>query len=160
MPKTVRAQAYSLALKAMFKLPPERIHHLMMGALGALHFGYPINRVMEKKLAVHDPILGQEVFGVFFPRPLGLAAGFDKNASCADVWGAVGFGYAELGTITASPQPGNPEPRLFRLPKDKAILNRMGFNNEGAVAAAENLRHRKSRDVIGINIGKTKVVAP
>ena len=153
-----RTKAYAAALKVMFMLSPERIHHLMVNGLGALQLASPVNRVLSKKLAVQDPILSQEVFGVTFPRPLGLAAGFDKNASCADVWTAVGFGYSELGTVTASPQPGNPTPRLFRLPRDKAILNRMGFNNEGAAAVADNLRRRRSRDVIGINIGKTKVV--
>ena len=91
-----------------------------------------------------------------FPRPLGLAAGFDKNAAAADVWSPIGFGYAELGTITPKAQPGNPTPRLFRLKADKAILNRMGFNNEGALAAARNLRKRRSNDVVGINIGKNR----
>ena len=91
-----------------------------------------------------------------FPAPLGLAAGFDKNATAVDAWGAVGFGYAELGTVTPRPQPGNPAPRLFRLPEDKAILNRMGFNNDGALKVAKNLERKKSGDVVGINIGKNK----
>ncbi|WP_144413552.1 quinone-dependent dihydroorotate dehydrogenase [Corynebacterium epidermidicanis] len=143
----------------MFHLRAERIHVLMMRALTALHRATPINRALERVLPVHDVALEQEVFGVTFPRPLGLAAGFDKNASAADAWSPLGFGYAELGTVTAQAQPGNPTPRLFRLPADKAILNRMGFNNRGAAVAAENLRRRKSDDVIGINIGKTKVVA-
>ncbi|MBX4334793.1 dihydroorotate dehydrogenase (quinone), partial [Mycobacterium tuberculosis] len=82
----------------------------------------------EKAVRVQDPALRQTVFGVDFPAPLGLAAGFDKNAEAIDAWGAVGFGYAEMGTVTPKAQPGNPAPRLFRLPEDKAILNRMGFN--------------------------------
>lgn len=156
----LRTKAYNLALKGMFTLTPERIHGIISQGIGLLQAVYPANRAVGKVLAVNDPILSQEVFGTVFPRPLGLAAGFDKNGSAPDAWSAIGFGYAELGTVTASPQPGNPTPRLFRLPADKAILNRMGFNNSGAAAVAENLRRRKSTDVIGINIGKTKVVAP
>ncbi|WP_256478042.1 quinone-dependent dihydroorotate dehydrogenase [Corynebacterium stercoris] len=140
----------------MFLLPPERIHGIISGALGALHAVAPANRAMERVVRVHDPVLRQELFGVEFPAPLGLAAGFDKNASEVDAWGALGFGYAEMGTVTPKPQPGNPAPRLFRLPADKAILNRMGFNNEGALKVAENLRKRRSGDVVGINIGKNK----
>ncbi len=147
---------YNAALKVMFKLSPERIHGIMSGALHALHTVTPVNRAMEKVVRVHDPVLRQEVFGVEFPAPLGLAAGFDKNGEEIDAWGAVGFGYAELGTVTPKPQPGNPTPRLFRLPADKAILNRMGFNNKGALEVAENLRRRKSGDVVGINVGKNK----
>lgn len=154
----LRAKAYELALKGMFQLKPERIHILMVKALHAFHSVPLAHRTLNKVLPVHDPILSQTVFGVEFPRPLGLAAGFDKNATCADAWAPLGFGYAELGTVTAQAQPGNPTPRLFRLPADKAILNRMGFNNKGAAFAAEQLRRRKTDDVIGINIGKTKVV--
>lgn len=156
--RTIRQKAYAASLNAMFTLRPERIHGIIADGLGVLQMATPVNRVMGRVIGVNDPVLSQEVFGVTFPRPLGLAAGFDKNATAADTWTALGFGYAELGTVTASPQPGNPTPRLFRLPADKAILNRMGFNNAGAADVADNLRHRKSRDVIGINIGKTKVV--
>ncbi|MGV7807538.1 quinone-dependent dihydroorotate dehydrogenase, partial [Mycobacterium kansasii] len=87
-----------------------------------------------------DPILEQTVFGVRFPAPVGLAAGFDKNARAVNGWGALGFGFAEIGTVTAHAQPGNPTPRLFRLPADHALINRMGFNNYGAGAAANELR--------------------
>lgn len=148
--------AYDALLKVMFTLPPERIHGIISGALSALSSVAPANRAMEKIVRVHDSRLEQELFGVRFPAPLGLAAGFDKNATAIDAWGAVGFGYAELGTVTPRPQPGNPAPRLFRLPADKAILNRMGFNNDGALAVARNLERRKSADVVGINIGKNK----
>ncbi|MCL0120191.1 quinone-dependent dihydroorotate dehydrogenase [Corynebacterium pygosceleis] len=158
MPDQPSRPLYNLALRAMFTLPPERIHNYIMNGLQVLHgMGRP-NRVLGRVLGVSDPVLRQEVFGVEFPQPLGLAAGFDKNATCADAWGALGFGYAELGTVTASPQSGNPQPRLFRLREDRAILNRMGFNNHGAAAVARNLHRRKLDDVIGINIGKTKVV--
>ncbi|APT84765.1 quinone-dependent dihydroorotate dehydrogenase [Corynebacterium aquilae] len=158
MPHPIRAALYNTALKGMFTLPPERIHEIISDGLGLLNLATPVNRLLGKVVPVNDPVLTQEVFGVTFPRPMGLAAGFDKNASAPDAWTSVGFGYAELGTVTASPQPGNPTPRLFRLPKDKAILNRMGFNNKGAAAVATNLRRRASNDIIGINIGKTKVV--
>ncbi|WP_347307337.1 quinone-dependent dihydroorotate dehydrogenase [Corynebacterium sp. SA-MJD20WY100] len=154
----VRIKAYQVALKGMFQLSPERIHTIISRGLAGLQKLGPVNRALGKALAVDDPVLAQDVFGVHFPRPLGLAAGFDKNGSAPDAWTSVGFGYAELGTVTAMPQPGNPAPRLFRLPADKAILNRMGFNNDGASKVAQNLRARRYNDVIGINIGKNKVV--
>ncbi|MGP6173176.1 quinone-dependent dihydroorotate dehydrogenase [Corynebacterium sp. A21] len=157
-PFPLRKKLYDSALKVMFTIRPERIHGYINNALGAAQFLGPANRAMGQVLPVKDESLSQEVFGVTFPRPLGLAAGFDKNASSPDVWSPLGFGYAELGTVTASPQPGNPTPRLFRLKADQAILNRMGFNNDGAAEVAGNLRRRKSQDIIGINIGKTKVV--
>lgn len=147
---------YDKALQVMFRIPPEQIHGVMSVALGLLNVAKPVNRAMEKVVRVHDPVLEQELFGVHFPAPLGLAAGFDKNATAVDAWGAIGFGYAELGTVTPKPQPGNPAPRLYRLPQDKAILNRMGFNNDGALTVAENLAGRRSSDVVGINIGKNK----
>lgn len=154
----IREELYSLALKGMFKLRPERIHGIINDGLSLVQHTAPLHRGLAKILPVKDEVLAQEVFGVTFPRPLGLAAGFDKNANSPDAWAPLGFGYAELGTVTASPQPGNPTPRLFRLPEDKAILNRMGFNNVGAAEVARNLKKRASDDVIGINIGKTKVV--
>src|SRR5699024_496454 len=113
---------------------------------------------VRRILGVRDPVLARDVLGRTFPGPLGLAAGFDKNAAAVDSWGAIGFGFSEVGTVTASAQPGNPTPRLFRLVRDRAILNRMGFNNHGAGNAANNLRRRRSSDPVGINIGKTKIV--
>ena len=148
---------YDAALKAMFLLPPERIHAIVSGGVRALSSATAANRAIERVVRVHDHCLEQELFGVRFPAPLGLAAGFDKNAAAVDAWGAVGFGYAELGTVTPRPQPGNLATRLFRLPDDHAILNRMGFNNAGALTVAKNLKtKRKTRDIIGINIGKNK----
>ncbi|SUD48648.1 Dihydroorotate dehydrogenase (quinone) [Nocardia otitidiscaviarum] len=150
---------YSLLLKMMFLLPPERIHHLAFGAMRWATRFAPTRWAVSKLLVVDDPILRTTAFGVDFPSPLGLAAGFDKNADGVDTWGPIGFGYAEIGTVTAQAQPGNPAPRLFRLPADRALINRMGFNNHGAVAAADNLAHRRTGGVpIGANIGKTKVV--
>ena len=154
---SARRTGYELALKTMFKIDPERIHVMANSLMGAINKVPPAYKALGAFLPVNDPVLAQEVFGVTFPRPLGLAAGFDKNAAAAYAWSAIGFGYAELGTVTAKGQPGNPQPRLFRLPEDKAILNRMGFNNAGAAEAARNLHRRKTTSVIGINIGKTKV---
>nr|WP_277817557.1 quinone-dependent dihydroorotate dehydrogenase [Dietzia cercidiphylli] len=142
----------------LFRFPAERIHHLVFGFLKLLTLVPPLGSLVRRFLGVRDPVLAQDVLGRRFPGPLGLAAGFDKNAAAVDSWGAIGFGFSEVGTVTASPQPGNPSPRLFRLPDDRAILNRMGFNNHGAGNAANNLRRRRSSDPVGINIGKTKVV--
>lgn len=153
----LRRHFYQAALKVMFTIPPERIHGIVMGALKACQRVPLVRTVLERTLPVRDEILSQKLFGLTFPRPLGLAAGFDKAAEVPDVWAGIGFGYAELGTVTAKEQPGNPTPRLFRLPKDKALLNRMGFNNPGAKAAAENLRRRSGAGLVAINIGKTKV---
>lgn len=154
----IRSWAYRVALRQMFRLRPEKIHVLMTKGLGILQNMPAVHRTLERYWAVHDPALEQEVFGVTFPRPLGLAAGFDKNATSPDVWAPIGFGYAELGTITAQGQPGNPTPRLFRLKEDHAILNRMGFNNQGAAACVQRIARRRTTDIIGINIGKTKIV--
>ena len=149
---------YSLMKSVLFRFPAERIHHLVFGFLKLLTLVPPLGSLVRRFLGVRDPVLAQDVLGRRFPGPLGLAAGFDKNAAAVDSWGAIGFGFSEVGTVTASPQPGNPSPRLFRLPEDRAILNRMGFNNHGAGNAANNLRRRRSSDPVGINIGKTKVV--
>ncbi|MEV6773607.1 quinone-dependent dihydroorotate dehydrogenase [Nocardia sp. NPDC051030] len=150
---------YALLLKLMFLLPPERVHHLAFGAMKLATRFAPGRALTRRLLVADDPILRTRVFGVDFPAPLGLAAGFDKNAEGADAWGPLGFGYAEIGTVTAQAQPGNPAPRLFRLPADRALINRMGFNNLGAAAAADHLAHRLPGGIpIGANIGKTKVV--
>ncbi|MEV0248692.1 quinone-dependent dihydroorotate dehydrogenase [Nocardia sp. NPDC050712] len=151
---------YTLLLRVMFLFDPEKIHHWAFTAMRwAVRFA-PARLAMRKLLTAEDPILRNRVFGVDFPAPLGMAAGFDKNADGADTWGPLGFGYAEIGTVTAQAQPGNPAPRLFRLPADRALINRMGFNNFGAAAAAEQLRTRPSTVPIGANIGKTKIVEP
>lgn len=148
---------YQLALKGLFRIPPERIHSYVMSGLGVLQYATPLRWLVGRILPVRDEVLSQEVFGVRFDRPLGLAAGFDKDGAVPDVWSSIGFGHAEVGTITASPQPGNPTPRLFRLPADRALLNRMGFNNKGAASARNTIARRNRRNVIGVNIGKTKL---
>lgn len=154
--RRVRGLAYNLALRGMFKLTPERIHTLMTGALTAISNSPTATRALAAVCEVNDPVLRQNIAGIDFPRPLGLAAGFDKNATEVNAWGALGFGYAEVGTLTYVTQPGNPVPRLFRLSEDRAILNRMGFNNNGALDAAGRLAASRSSVPIGVNLGKSK----
>lgn len=151
---------YEGVRRALFLAPPERIHKLVFAALRAATATAAARRAMSRQLAPHDPVLASTVFGVRFPGPLGLAAGFDKDGLGLDTWGALGFGYAEIGTVTAQPQPGNPEPRLFRLPADHALLNRMGFNNDGAGQLAARLARHRPDVPIGVNIGKSKVTPP
>jgi dihydroorotate dehydrogenase len=115
--------------------------------------------VLRRWLGPRDPVLRVRALGLEFPGPLGLAAGFDKDARATSGLGALGFGFVEVGTVTARAQPGNPRPRMFRLPADRALVNRMGFNNEGAAAAAGRLRRRRrGGPVVGVNIGKTRAV--
>ncbi|OBI15233.1 dihydroorotate dehydrogenase (quinone) [Mycobacterium sp. E2327] len=150
---------YRLTRRLLFLFPPERIHTLVFALLRAVTALPAARRSLHRRLGPTDPVLASTVFGVRFPGPLGLAAGFDKDGKGLLTWGALGFGYAEVGTVTAQPQPGNPGPRLFRLPADRALLNRMGFNNRGAGALAIRLTHRRPDVPIGVNIGKTKAVA-
>ena len=121
-----------------------------------------VNQRLKQSLCLYDSRLEQNLFGLNFPNPVGLAAGFDKDGVAAGIWSNLGFGFAELGTVTFHAQPGNPRPRLFRLPLDKAALNRMGFNNRGAAAMAARLGQQEKQDnvqliPIGINLGKSKV---
>jgi len=132
---------------------PENAHHL---AFRGIRAGRPVTRALSRR-ALSRPV---EALGLTFPNRLGLAAGFDKNAVGIDALAALGFGHVEIGTVTGEPQPGNPRPRLFRLPEDRAVINRMGFNNDGAEVVARRLAARKpTSTVLGVNIGKTKVVA-
>ena len=151
---------YETLRRGLFAVPAERIHTVAFGALRSATAWGPPRRRLHALLAPHDPILASTVFGVRFPGPLGLAAGFDKNGAGLHTWGALGFGYAEVGTVTAQAQPGNPQPRLFRLPADRGLLNRMGFNNHGAGALALQLARHRPDVPIGVNIGKTKVTPP
>src|SRR5580704_6848045 len=152
--------SYRVVRRVMFLVPAERIHTWVFAALRLVNATAFARRTLRRRLAPHDPILASTVFGVRFPGPLGLAAGFDKDGTGLNAWGALGFGFAEVGTVTAVPQPGNPVPRLFRLPADRALLNRMGFNNQGAAALAARLARHRSDVPIGVNIGKTKITAP
>ncbi|HEU0033149.1 MAG TPA: quinone-dependent dihydroorotate dehydrogenase [Kofleriaceae bacterium] len=140
------------------RLPAEGTHRISFALLRALVVLPGVLRLMRRLFASTEPELRVHAFGREMPSPLGLAAGFDKDAKGVRALLALGFGFVEVGTVTAHPQPGNPKPRLFRLPRDRALVNRMGFNNDGAVAAATRLAHRPSDGVVGINIGKTKRV--
>jgi dihydroorotate dehydrogenase len=143
----------------LFKVDPEKAHHLTFGALkNAMQV--PLAPSVSRKLfCLEDPRLERELFGLKFPNPVGLAAGFDKDARLVDEFANLGFGFLEIGTLTPQGQEGNPQPRLFRLPQDQAIINRMGFNNEGVAKAVERLKERKSTIIIGGNIGKNKTTA-
>jgi len=152
--------SYRVVRRVMFLLPAERIHTWVFAALRLVTAPALARRMLRRRLAPHDPILASTVFGVRFPGPLGLAAGFDKDGTGLNAWGALGFGFAEVGTVTAVPQAGNPVPRLFRLPADRALLNRMGFNNQGAGTLATRLTQHGADIPIGVNIGKTKVGPP
>ena len=149
---------YKVFLKPfLFLLDPEQAHHVTFSALKFL-FQVPGMRQVSSSLnKVSDKRLERTVAGITFPNPVGLAAGLDKDAKMADEFAALGFGCIEIGTVTPLAQPGNDAPRLFRLKDDQALVNRMGFNNEGAHAAAQRLRRKKSSIVVGGNIGKNKV---
>lgn len=147
---------YTGLRRLLFLVPPERIHTWVFALLRVATWPAPARRALARWLAPRDPVLASTVFGVRFAGPLGLAAGFDKDGRGLATWGALGFGYAEVGTVTARAQPGNPEPRLFRLPEDRALLNRMGFNNHGAGELAARLAGHVPEVPIGVNIGKTK----
>lgn len=151
---------YRLIRPLLFRLDAERAHDLVFSGLVACES--LLRRAYTPRAWTH-PVLEQRLWGLTFPNPIGLAAGFDKDARAPHVWPLLGFGFAELGTITAQSQPGNPVPRLFRLPADRALINRFGFNNSGADAVAQHLTHRlhaaRPSIPIGINIGKSKVTA-
>jgi dihydroorotate dehydrogenase len=159
-PRDDRHQLYGALRQMLFLVPPERSHELVFAALRGVTKAAPVRRQLSRRLAPTDPVLASTVFGVRFPGPLGLAAGFDKDGIGLKAWGALGFGYAEIGTVTAHPQPGNPAPRLFRLPADRALLNRLGFNNHGAAQLASTLARHSADVPIGVNIGKTKATPP
>ena len=144
----------------LYALPAETAHRLTMSVLSVLSRVPALPTLVQRVCRVRDPRLVVEAFGLQFPNPLGLAAGLDKDAEAYPMLGALGFGFIEVGTLTAQAQPGNPRPRLFRLVRDRALVNRMGFNNHGAAAAAGRLGRRPAGEVrLGINIGKTKSVA-
>ena len=149
---------YKQLLKPLvFKLNPEKAHYLTFDLL-KFSLGNALGRGIGKSvLTVEHPTLEKDLFGLKFKNPVGLAAGLDKDAKVFNELSALGFGFIEIGTLTPKPQPGNDKPRLFRLPKDEAIINRMGFNNEGVDAAVERLKNRKTNTIIGGNIGKNKV---
>jgi dihydroorotate dehydrogenase len=138
----------------LFLIGPESVHRLLMFGLRAGRWIPGFYAVVRALFTVRHPSLEREVFGLKFANPVGLAAGFDKNAEVYNPIAAFGFGAVETGTVTPRPQPGNPRPRLFRLRRDGALINRMGFNNGGAEAMFRRLYKRKKRAVIGVNLGK------
>ena len=147
----------SLVKPLLFNLDAERAHHLVFDNLRRAARIPGTKALLRGLYNYQHPDLTREVFGLKFPNPVGLAAGFDKNAALTEELATLGFGFVEIGTVTPRPQPGNPLPRLFRLPKDEALVNRMGFNNDGAAVVAARLAGRQNRQlIIGGNIGKNK----
>jgi dihydroorotate dehydrogenase len=146
---------YKTLLRPIFFLVnPETIHHWVMGLLKLSGKIPGMRRALKWFFTVKDHRLEKELFGIRFPNPVGIAAGFDKNAEVYEELSSLGFGFVEIGTVTPKAQPGNPKPRLFRLTKDRALINRMGFNNRGLEQAVVQLKKRKSNVIIGGNIGK------
>ena len=140
---------FRLATSALRLLPPESAHNATLALAG---WAAPFLPLLVKD----DPRLAVQVLGLRFPNPVGLAAGFDKNAQVPHAMAKFGFGFVECGTVTPRPQVGNPQPRLFRLAEDRAVINRMGFNNGGMAEAADNLKRRARTGIVGINIGANK----
>jgi len=146
------ADIFSPVLSLLRLLPPEAAHELTLRLLAS--------GLAPRSQEADDPILAARVWGLDFPNPVGLAAGFDKNALVPDAMLGLGFGFTEIGSVTPRPQPGNPKPRLFRLKEDEAVINRMGFNNAGLAVAAERLQARQGRGgIVGANIGKNRDAA-
>ena len=141
----------------LYLLPAETAHHLAFGCLCILAAIPGVEALLRSIFHSRDASR-VDALGLDFPNAIGLAAGFDKDAIGYEALGAIGFGFVEVGTLTGQPQPGNPTPRLFRLPKDRALVNRMGFNNRGSADAVRRLRG-PHRTIVGVNIGKTKVVS-
>ncbi|MBI4514251.1 MAG: quinone-dependent dihydroorotate dehydrogenase [Deltaproteobacteria bacterium] len=155
-PRYSRPVWYRLLRPLLFRLDAETAHALVSRMLAASQL------VLARRPPYTSPALQQRLWGLAFPNPIGLAAGFDKDVSAPLAWSGLGFGFAEFGTVTAQAQPGNPRPRLFRLPAEGALINRMGFNNAGAAAAAARLCRRDRSRLpipIGINIGKSRATA-
>ena len=149
---------YKLIKPLLFRFDPEFIHHFVTGCLNVGNRIWGIKSVMKNVFHLADNRLEREVMGLKFKNPVGLAAGFDKNADLVEELAAFGFGFIEIGTVTPLPQPGNDKPRMFRLPADKGLINRMGFNNQGVdVVAARLSRVKRNGLVIGGNIGKNKI---
>jgi dihydroorotate dehydrogenase len=149
---------YKLLIKPIFFLfEPERIHHIVFKTIKFLCKIPGVPGIIKSVYVISDKRLERKLFGLVFPNPVGLAAGFDKDAKLFDELGYYGFGFIEIGTLTPEAQPGNEQPRMFRLPEDEGLINRMGFNNGGVNAAVERLKKRKTNILIGGNIGKNKI---
>jgi dihydroorotate dehydrogenase len=150
---------YPLLRPFLFTLPAESAHEVGTHALATTLATGAARRMARRHFTIDDPALQVRVWDIEFPNPVGLAAGFDKRGELFNALGALGFGHVEIGTVTARAQEGNPRPRLFRLSRDRALLNRMGFNNPGADHVAARLARTSIEPVLGINLGKSKVVA-
>ena len=153
----MRSAYERLVRPLLFAFEPERAHRLTLGVLRAASHVDLAHRALN---VFQPPTKPKRLFGLDFPNPIGLAAGLDKNGVALPAWAALGFGFIEIGTVTAKPQPGNPPPRIFRFPEQRALINRLGFNNHGADAVAQRLRKLQSsgrwpRVPVGINIGKS-----
>lgn len=154
---------YPLIRSLLFNFPTEDVHYFSMNALhNACKVGF-MKKMISSSFSFNDTALLKNLFGLHFKNPVGLGAGFDKNALYLTELQALGFGFVEIGTVTPKPQAGNDKPRLFRLPKDKALINRMGFNNDGVEVVSKRLNEWRKRNkpeiIIGGNIGKNKVTA-
>jgi len=141
----------------LFLFNPEKVHHLSFSILNILFYLPGFKFLVRKRFLLNSPSRATEVVGINFPNPVGLAAGFDKNAQYLHILPSFGFGFIEIGTVTPLAQQGNEKPRLFRLKKDQALINRMGFNNDGADVIVERLKKRQSGLIVGGNIGKNKI---
>lgn len=153
------ADMYKLVKPLFFSMNPEMAHHQVTGGLRKFNKIWGSKQMLKALYSVEDKRLEREVFGLTFKNPVGLAAGFDKNAEYIEEMASLGFGFIEIGTVTPRPQPGNDKPRMFRLVPDEALINRMGFNNQGADVAAGRLQKLADRKdlIIGGNIGKNKI---
>ncbi len=147
----------SIVRPLLFKLPAETAHDLALSSVKAALDSSAIRSAAAKRFQ-RSPFGNLKRFGLTFSNPIGLAAGFDKNGEAADALCALGFGFIEVGTVTSEPQPGNPKPRVFRLPRDRALVNRLGFNNCGAKQLVKNLKQHRPECVLGVNIGKSRGV--
>src|SRR5687767_11097938 len=145
----------SLLRPILFRLPAETAHELALHSLALLN-SKPLNSLLSQRVT-GTPFGELKRFGLNFSNPVGLAAGFDKDGVALRSLGALGFGFIEAGTVTYHPQPGNPRPRLFRLPKDQALINRAGFNNAGAAAFVKRVERSRPHCVLGVSIGKSKI---
>ncbi|MXR51915.1 quinone-dependent dihydroorotate dehydrogenase [Halovenus sp. WSH3] len=150
---------YDIAKPLFFRLPPETAHGLVHRSL-EMYQQTPLRSVVRDRYRVESERLQTTVFGQQFPNPVGVAAGFDKNAEIAPALGSLGFGFVEVGGVTASPQTGNPRPRMFRLPEDRGLINRMGLNNDGAAVIGERLDRLDTDFPVGVNIAKSEDVDP
>ena len=155
--KSILSIYKKIVFPVLSQIDPEKVHYWAMGALVAALKMPIIGNIIKSSFNSKSEGLERDVFGLRFKNPIGLAAGFDKNAQWIDELATLGFGFIEIGTVTPKAQDGNPKPRLFRLKKDLALINRMGFNNGGVDKVVENLKKRKSDILVGGNIGKNKI---